>query len=110
MVTFEQFVRPALLKMAGHTRWFRPVVRARTTERLEKRAGRVHFVRVALERRGGEILATPTGTQSSGVLSSMTRAAGLLIFPAEATRIEAESLAPVQVLDETFFCGEESGI
>ncbi len=110
MVTFEQFVRPALLKMAGRVRVFRPVVEARLAETLEKPAGRLHFVRVELARRGAEIRATATGNQSSGVLRSMTGGSGLLVFAAEATRLEAGALAKVQVLDDEFFAGAEPGI
>ncbi len=110
MVTFEEFVRPALLKLAGRARLFRPVVEARLAETLEKPPGRLHFVRVELERRGSEIIASPTGNQSSGVLRSMTEGAGLLVFPAEATRLEAGERATVQVLDDDFFAGVEPGI
>ncbi|HET6304444.1 MAG TPA: gephyrin-like molybdotransferase Glp [Myxococcota bacterium] len=110
MVSFEQFVRPALLKMAGRVRVFRPVVEARLAEPLQKPAGRLHFVRVELARRGAEILATPTGNQSSGVLRSMTEGTGLLVFAAEATRLEAGAVAKVQVLDDEFFAGAEPGI
>ena len=53
MVTFEQFVRPALRKLAGHPVWFRPLrARRRSPSACEKPPGRLHFVRVALERRG----------------------------------------------------------
>jgi molybdopterin molybdotransferase len=110
MVTFEQFVRPALLRMAGRTRVFRPVVEVRLAEALEKPAGRLHFVRVELARRGAELVATPTGNQSSGVLRSMTEGSGLLVFAAEATRLEAGARARVQVLDDEFFAGTEPGI
>jgi molybdopterin biosynthesis enzyme len=67
-------------------------------------------VRVELARRGAEILATPTGNQSSGVLRSMTEGTGLLVFAAEATRLEAGAVAKVQVLDDEFFAGAEPGI
>jgi molybdopterin molybdotransferase len=109
MVSFEQFVRPALRKMMGHAALFRPVVEARLGERLEKKPGRLHFVRVGLERRGGEIIATSTGSQSSGVLSSMTRAQGLLIFPAEARELREGDAVSVQVLDDAFFASPDSG-
>jgi len=59
-----------------------------------------------LERRGDEITARSTGSQSSGVLQSMTRAQGLLIFPAEATELQSGDLATVQVLDPEFFSSE----
>ena len=107
MMTFEQFVRPALLKMLGYRRWFRPLVEARLAERLEKKPGRLHFVRVRLEREGGDIVATSTGNQSSGVLRSMTEANGLLVFPAEDTRLDAGARVRVQVVDEGFLASAE---
>ncbi len=102
MVTFEQFVRPALRKMAGRRALFRPTVRARLAEGMHKEPGRLHFVRVNLEREGDEIVARSTGNQSSGVLSSMLLARGLLIFPAEASELREGDRATVQILDEDF--------
>jgi len=109
MVTFEEFVRPALRQMMGHRALFRPTLRARLAERLAKPAGRLHFVRVRLERRGGEIVAFATGNQSSGVLRSLTRAQGLLLFPAEETELAPGASAAVQVLDPDFLAAEEPG-
>ncbi len=109
MMTFEQFARPALRKMMGHGAWFRPVVEVVLGQRLEKKAGRLHFVRVRLERRRDGIIAHVTGNQSSGVLRSMTRAQGFLIFPAEATELRAGESASVQVLDPAFFDSSEPG-
>jgi len=109
MMTFEQFVRPALRKLTGHRNYFRPTLQARLAETLRKKAGRLHFVRVVLERRGGEVVASSTGSQSSGVLRSMARAQGLLIFPAEATEIAAGDTATVQVLDPEFFAESQPG-
>jgi molybdopterin molybdotransferase len=110
MVTFEQFVRPALRKLAGHRALFRPSIEARLSHALTKTAGRLHFVRVVLERRDGEVFATSTGSQSSGVLISMSRADGLLIFPADATELAEGASARVQILDESFFMGTGSGL
>lgn len=103
MMTFEQFVRPALRKMTGSRSWFRPVVRARLRGELRKKAGRLHFVRVRLTHSGDVVFADTTGNQSSGVLRSMTRAQGLLIFPAEATHLAEGDSVDVQVLDGEFF-------
>jgi molybdopterin molybdotransferase len=109
LMTFEQFVRPALFKMQGRRSWFRPVVRAVAGEPLGKKPGRLHFVRVRLERRGGEVVARSTGTQSSGALHSMHRAQGILIFPAEASEIAAGDEVRVQVLDPDFFAAPDAG-
>ncbi len=107
---------PRVRRVSGSTMvrvaLFRPTVRARVRGGLEKKAGRLHFVRVHLERSdgpNGEIWAESTGNQSSGVLRSMTLAQGLLVFPAEATRIADGEPATVQVLDESFFAGETPG-
>jgi len=110
MVTFEQYIRPAIRKVTGHSAWFRPVVRARLTETLTKKAGRLHFVRVRLAVKKGRIEATSTGNQSSGVLRSMILAQGLMIFPADATELPAGTEVPVQVIDEQFFASMESGV
>jgi molybdopterin molybdotransferase len=110
MVTFEQFVRPALRRMAGRRALFRPRVEAVLGETLRKAPGRLHLVRVRLARDGGRILATPTGNQSSGVLRSMSLADGLLPFPAEADALPAGAPVRVQVLDEDFLAASDSGL
>ncbi len=108
-VTFEQFVRPALRKMIGHRSLFRPVVRARLTEKMTKNAGRLHFVRVALESRDDGLHATPTGNQSSGVLTSLIRGVGLVIFPAERENLDVGEEVDVQILEPGFFDRDERG-
>lgn len=109
MVTFEQFVRPLLRRQLGHTRLFRPVLRARLGEAFRKKAGRLHFVRVLLQREGPEVVARSTGNQSSGVLRSMSLAQGLLVFPADETLLPAGTQATVQVLDESFLAADAPG-
>jgi len=109
MMTFEQFVRPALRRLTGHRNLHRPTIQAVLAESMSKKAGRLHFVRVELERRGGEVIARSTGTQSSGVLQSMTRAQGLLLFPSESTEMAAGDVVTIQVLDPEFFAASQSG-
>jgi molybdopterin molybdotransferase len=108
-VTFEEFVRPALRKMMGHRALYRPMIRARLTEKLTKRAGRLHFVRVSLELREGELMATPVGNQSSGVLTSMIRGDGLAVFAAESEELDVGQEIDVQVLSSDFFDQVERG-
>lgn len=104
MVSFEQLVRPVLLRMGGHRNLSRPLLRAELGETLRKSAGRLHYVRVRLSREGGRILARSTGNQSSGALHSMTLADGLLIFPEAATELLKGSEARVQLLDPGILC------
>lgn len=110
MVTFEEFVRPALRKLAGHRALYRPRIEAVLGETLRKGAGRLHLVRVRLVREDGRVVATPTGSQSSGVLRSMALADGLLLFPAESTELRAGAPVRVQVLDEDFLAGGDAGL
>ncbi len=81
MTSFEQFVRPALLKMMGHKRLFRPTTEAVLAEDVPSELGRLHLVRCSLFEENGRTMARSTGTQSSGALRSMVLADGLMIVP-----------------------------
>jgi molybdopterin molybdotransferase len=109
MVSFEQVVAPALRNMMGHARLYRRTVQARLTQSLKHRPGNLEFVRVVLSRDADGYLATPTGSQSSGVLLSMARADALLVVPNESTGLAAGEVATVQLLDGTAF-QEHNGI
>jgi molybdopterin molybdotransferase len=106
MVCFEQFVLPALRSMTGHARLYRRTIEARLAQALKAKPGRTEFVRVVLSRDAGGYVATPTGTQSSGVLLSMARADGLMVVPADSTGIAAGEPVVVQLLDGTAFQDE----
>jgi molybdopterin molybdotransferase len=110
MVTFEEFVRPALRRLAGHRALYRPRIEAVLGETLRKGAGRLHLVRVRLERKDGRVVARSTGSQSSGVLRSMALAHGLLVFPAAATTLAEGTPVQVRVLDEEFLAAEDAGL
>ncbi len=79
MVTFELFMRPALLKMQGYTHLYRPTIKAVLLEDIRKSLGRKQFIRVTLERRGDTFFASRTGAQGSGILRSMSIADGLAV-------------------------------
>ena len=98
MVSFEQFARPAILKMLGRIDLLKPTVRAVLDDPLTN-SGRRGFVRVIVERRAGRYHARSTGEQGSGVLTSMTKANGLAIVPEEVFDLPAGSIVEVQMLD-----------
>lgn len=100
MISFEQFVRPAILKMAGRVELRRPEVEVIVDDAISKKAGRRHYLRVVVERRNGELHARLTGTQRSGALRSMTIANALLVIPEEVTAIEAGGRGRAQLLHE----------
>ena len=78
MVAFEEFVRPALLKMAGRRAWKRVEVEATLQSELRSPLGRTEFVRAQLQQGEDGLLAVVAGDQNSGRLSTMARANALL--------------------------------
>jgi molybdopterin molybdotransferase len=89
MITFEELVRPALLKMTGHQRVIKPFVRATLKETVTKKVGRVQFLRVHVVDDGERLLAVSAGDQNTGILSTMLRANGVAVLPANQERIAA---------------------
>ena len=81
MVTFELFVRPALLKMSGRRRLTRPRVRVRALESIPNPGSRRGYLRVHLEATGQGLGARLTGEQGSAILRSMVAADGLAVVP-----------------------------
>jgi molybdopterin molybdotransferase len=96
LVVFDQFVLPALKKMAGRRDLFWPLFTARLESPVRRRPGRLEFLRVRLDPEGGAWTARPTGPQGSGVLSSMARANGYAILPAEAEDLDPGATVWVQ--------------
>jgi molybdopterin molybdotransferase len=95
MVTFELFVRPALLRMAGRRAVFLPTVRARLADDYRQPTGLTHFARVRLATEpDGSAVARLTGAQGSGILTSMAGADGLMVVPEDRGAVPAgESLS-----------------
>ena len=102
MVTFEQLVRPAMLKMGGHRSYGRPVVQAVFQEKFSKRNDRRHFLRGILSRQNGVLTVRTTGDQGSGILTSMVKANGLIDVPEEVERLNPGDTVSVQVLSGQF--------
>jgi molybdopterin molybdotransferase len=98
LLTFDQFVRPALLKMMGHREVLRPLVQAVFDEDLARKPGRVSFLRVRLERRDRGLVARTSGNQETGILKTMLRADGVAIIPADRGALRAGDVVDVQVL------------
>jgi len=102
MVSFEQFVRPSLLKMMGHRRLFRPVIDAILKEDIQKRPGRRHFIRAFVTFEKDQYFVVPTGAQGSGILKSMVKANGLMVIPEDREIVKAGERVKVQLLDRNF--------
>lgn len=98
MITFEEFVRPALLKMMGHQRVLKPFVKAIMQETMKKKPGRVQFLRVHVVADGKKLLASSSGDQNTGILRTLLRANGIAVLPADRERIQAGEEVDVQLI------------
>jgi len=86
MVTFYQFVQPALQKLSGQDLSPPLLLKARTTSRLKKAPGRIDYQRGWLETDDkGELVVHSTGQQGSGMLSSMGKANCFIVLPLESS-------------------------
>lgn len=92
LVVFELFVRPALLKMAGHTDLLRPTFKAILSTDITNSDGRVNYMRAILTKHNDEYIAKTTGPQGSGILHSLVLANGLITIPAGVTLTAGEKV------------------
>ncbi|MCM2359309.1 MAG: molybdopterin molybdotransferase MoeA [Geobacteraceae bacterium] len=100
MVTFEEFVRPALLKMMGHRRVIKPFIRAVLQGEVRKKPGKINFLRVRLASADGRYLAYSSGDQNTGILKTMLLADAIAVLPADRT-----SFAPGEEVDVHILSG-----
>jgi molybdopterin molybdotransferase len=98
LMSFEVFVRPALLKLGGRRTWDKLEVQATLLASMQS-DGRESYLRVVVERRGDGYVARPAGDQGSAVLTSLVRANGLLILAEGLTEARAGERFPVWLLE-----------
>ena len=92
MVTFELFVRPALLAMQRRRRLERPRLRAIAAAPIVNRGSRRGYLRVSLEQHDGRWQARLTGDQGSGILRSMVQADGLAVLAGDTMVAKGEAV------------------
>lgn len=101
MITFEEFARPALLKMMGHSKCLRRTVPGILKEDVRKKAGKLNFLRVHVTVEGGRYLASTSGDQNTGILKTMLRCNALALLPEERTEFKAGEEVALHLLDPT---------
>lgn len=98
MVTFEEFARPALLKMMGHKRVIKPFIKAILQNDVHKKPGKINFLRVRLTSEAGRYLAYSSGDQNTGILKTMLMADAMAVLPADRTEFLAGEEVDVHIL------------
>jgi molybdopterin molybdotransferase len=101
MVTFYQFVQPALKKLLGEKVCSPIMMKVPCVSKLKKRPGRVEYQRGVLEQdETGRMVVRKTGKQGSGILRSMADANCFIVLP-----LESEGVSPDEMVDVQLFHG-----
>ncbi|WP_217515547.1 bifunctional molybdopterin-guanine dinucleotide biosynthesis adaptor protein MobB/molybdopterin molybdotransferase MoeA [Vibrio metschnikovii] len=100
MVSFMQFVEPALRKMQGETDWQPLKIKAIASEELRSRQGRSEFSRGIYHiDDNGQLTVRTTGQQGSGILRSMSEANCLIEIEPAVDKVnigESVTIIPLQ--------------
>ncbi len=97
-VAFEQIVRPALLKMAGRSDWWRPRAKALLTAPFTKTSGATRFVWASCRPANGGLTVEPMPLQGNGMLKSAVTANAMIVIPAGSPPLAAGSTVEVCLL------------
>jgi putative molybdopterin biosynthesis protein len=108
-LTIEIFVEPVLARWLGRPPHILPTEMAEITRKITSPSGDDDYVRVAVGRVGGRLLAAPL-SRGAGVITSLVQADGLVVIPAGTQGLEVGARAPVRLyrsgpeIDSTIFC------
>ncbi len=105
MVCFELFVRLALMRMTGREDVRRLRIQVYFDEDVENKFGRMHAMRVTLERTEKGWRAESVGAQGSGLVSSLTKADALALIGPESEGLQAGEPVEAIVLREEVLLG-----
>lgn len=103
-VSFELFIRPAVLAMMGRGDASRTVVRATVAEGFDSVRGKTQAVRAVVERGSDGWVARKVGGHGSHLVTSLARANALMPVPPDVTRVDAGD-----ELDCLLLAGEPDG-
>jgi len=97
MVTFSQFVKPALRHLMSETETDTFSMQVPCISELRKKPGRVEYQRGILERdENNQWVVKKTGAQGSGILRSMSQANCFIILPMDSGSVEPGTIVDVQ--------------
>jgi molybdopterin molybdotransferase len=97
----EEYVRPAIRKMMGFRHLFRPERQASilTPWNRGRADGKTYLLRMIAEEDNGELRIRLTGSQSSGVLTSLLKGNAIAVVPPEVQHLEPGDSVKVQLLE-----------
>ena len=106
-MTFDLFVRPALLKMQGARVLARPRVEVELATAVKNRSGRKSHAPARVRFEGGRLVARPLRSMGSGDLAAHARANALVVI--EAGRPQAAAGETAEALLLSNFLEDDGG-
>jgi len=101
LVTAHQLALPALVKMQNAQAIKRVSIKIKTASDLKKSPGRLDFQRGVLSvNEQGETVVTSTGSQGSGILSSIAKANCYIVLEACRGKVAAGEMVNVELFDQ----------
>lgn len=97
-ISFEQIIRPLLLKMGGRKIWYRPQVQAQLAVPFKKSTGAKRFVWASWRQEKGQLFVEPSAMQGNGMLKSAIAANSLMIIPANSPPLPVGTEVSVMLL------------
>ncbi len=88
MLTFEELVRPALLRMMGHTAVLRPHFKGILAEDVHKKEGKATLLRVKICKEGDTFRISSAGNQQTGIQRTLLHADAVCLLPSEVTLLK----------------------
>jgi molybdopterin molybdotransferase len=99
LVGFEAVVEHVLCTMMGRHRPKRRTLRAKVSRRVPTTPGIRHYLRVVLKEGKGGLLAEPIAITGSGLLSSVTKADGIVVIGEDLEGLEKGDEVEVELLE-----------
>jgi molybdopterin molybdotransferase len=99
MVTFHQLAVPAIRKLMGQTNYSQPRFSAVLSSQIRKRPGRTDYQRGIFSFENGQGVVATTGSQGSGILSSMSVANCYIVVERERGTVEAGETVTIELFD-----------
>jgi len=97
MIGFEVFMRPLISRMLGLNSDKRQTIYGIMNRKVATRLGRKTYLRVRIFQKNTEFIVEPISARGSGIISSMTKANGFVVVPANREGIRKGELVSVQL-------------
>jgi molybdopterin molybdotransferase len=99
MMTFYFFVQAAIRQLAGEKAQIHPIMQAKCHSKFRKKPGRTEYQRAYVYSEGGHPWVKSTGSQGSGVLSSMSEANCLVVLSHDQGNVDEGDFVDIVLFD-----------